>query len=143
MGEFSTGLSSELIDAYRKTHYQVFEDEPITMIVGECHEGLLRLMGAYDCSCAAFMTAWNPFSQKTSPEQNLAQQEQLKSLIQSIELPFIEGEGRHPDGQWEGEPSLLVPGIEQTVADQIARQFEQNAYLWIDNTGCPMLRLLR
>jgi hypothetical protein len=143
MDEFSTCLSSELIDAYRQTHYQVLGDELITLIIGERHGGMLRLMGAYHCSRAAFITAWNPFSQRTSPQENLARQEQLKSLLQSIELPFIEGEGRHPDGQWEGEPSLWVPGIEQAVADQIARQFEQNAYVWIDNTGCPTLRLLR
>ena len=40
---------------------------------------------------------------------------------------------------WKGEPSLLILGLNKAAAATLARQLEQNAFVWIDETSIPQL----
>jgi len=138
-----SAMSDELINAYRQTHYHVFTNDPITLKVGEINHALIKLYDQYEVKQCAFITAYNPYSSKTTLDDNQDRQRRLKAVIQTLNLDFIEGEGKHPDGQWEGEPSFFVLGIEREWADSMAKTFEQNAYIWTDSYGRAHLRILR
>jgi hypothetical protein len=55
----------------------------------------------------------------------------------------IPGIGVHPTGEWRGEPSYLVPGLSREAAEELGRQFEQNALIWSGADAVPELLLLR
>jgi hypothetical protein len=49
------------------------------MRIGQPCPELTRLMAERNTSCAAFITAWNPFSQQLSPKENEQRQQELKA----------------------------------------------------------------
>ena len=132
-------ISKELWQAYLETDFKVFAENSFTMKVGQYSSELNSIIKKSKHSSAAFITAYNPYSQQLSDAENVARQEQLKIEIAKRELTAIEGIGQHPSNQWPGEPSLLVIGLSNAAAATLARQLEQNAFVWIDETSIPQL----
>lgn len=97
----------------------------------------------HQCVSSAFITAWNPYSDKTSPGQNAQRQAQLLKDMQDGSLATYPGEGKHPSGDWEGEASLLVLGITLEEAKAVGDKWEQNAIVWSGADGLPQLILLQ
>jgi hypothetical protein len=132
-------ISKELWQAYLETDFKVFAENPFTLKVGQYSEELNSIIKKSKYSSAAFLTAYNPYSQQLSNAENVARQEQLKIEITKRGLTTIEGIGQHPSNQWPGEPSLLIIGLSKAAAATLARQQEQNAFLWCDETSIPQL----
>ena len=132
-------ISKELWQAYLETDFKVFAENSFTMKVGQYSSELNSIIKKSKHSSAAFITAYNPYSQQLSDAENVARQEQLKIEIAKRGLTAIEGIGQHPSNQWPGEPSLLVIGLSNAAAATLARQLEQNAFVWIDETSIPQL----
>lgn len=129
--------------AYRETHYLVYADPVFTLRVDEPSGELLALQRAQGTPCSAFITAWNPFSERTDAAVNALRQSALEAEVRRLGLSCLRGLGRHPDNAWEPEPSVLVLGMAREVAEAMGRRFDQNAILWSAGDAVPRLVLLR
>jgi len=132
-------MANDLEMAYRDTDYIVDDDPPLRLKVGEQNDGARIVMASFNVESAAFITAWNPGSQKLSMHDNLDRQADLLEEIEKLRLNYFVGRGEHPDEGWS-EDSYLVLGISAEDAMTLARQFGQNAFLWIPISGVPELR---
>jgi len=62
---------------------------------------------------------------------NRAAAAQLDALLAAANYSRFPGEGRDPNGRWEPEPSVLVPGIARETAEALGRRFGQNAIVYV------------
>jgi hypothetical protein len=143
MNSAKSTLSPELIEAYRQTHYQVHDNPPFTLRIDEPSSALRSLFDKKRIQRCAFLTAHNPFSELTNEIQNCERQSELKALVDAQGLPYLEGIGQLPNGEWPGEPSLLILGITRENASKLAMHFGQNAFVWASSNATPSLHLLR
>jgi cyanate permease len=88
---------------------------------------------------AAFITACNPYSQRASEAENAAAMARLRDRVARLGLPWLQGEGRSPGGDWPAEASLLVLGIDTVTAHRLAEEFCQHAILVVDAEGAVSL----
>lgn len=135
----SSNISPTLIKAYKETEYFVHAEPAFTMRIGQPCPELSRLMAEQNANCAAFITAWNPFSQQLSPKENEQRQQELKAQLKTRGLSFIDGIGQHPSNEWPGEPSVLILNLNRESAKVLAAQYEQHAFVWADETAVPEL----
>lgn len=136
-------LAPDLIDAYEVTNFHVKAEPAFTLNVGKVSKELKALFKQNKVTNAAFITAWNPYSKSLSDEENQARNDQLKNELNIRSLKFIDGFGQDPLGQWSGEDSFLVLGIDLEGSKKLGIQFEQNAIVWSDIDAIPELILLR
>ena len=108
--------------------------------VAEQNDDARILLASFGVTTAAFLTAWNPRSEKLSEDENLDRQMELLSEIEARRLNYLVGYGER--GEWR-EYSYLILGIDRQDANELALQFEQNAYVWLDDAGVPALVTLR
>ena len=94
-------------------------------------------------ACAAFITAFNPFSRELTADENRRRQAELAKELTRRSLDFVEGVGQHPSGDWPGEPSFLVFGLELEAAKSLGKVYEQNAIIWCGADCVPDLILLK
>ena len=136
-------ISPETIQAYRETEFRVFVDDVVVLKISEKNEELVGLFKAYRIETCAFVTAFNPLGELLSHEQNSNLQKRLEEEIQFRGLTYIAGEGKHPVGDWPGEPSYLVFDLSLEAAKILGRKFNQNAIVWCGPDAVPQLILLR
>ncbi len=124
--------ATRLEAAYRATAY-VIRQKPRDIIarVGKRSAEVDRLLGRLQVHSAAFVTAWNPASAARSKVHNRAAHKRLLSTTKRLRLMTVAGYGKGDDGEWPVEESLLVCGVDLTMARQLGRQFGQNAIVWI------------
>ena len=138
-----TTLAPDLISAYKLTNFHVKVEPAFTLNVGKVSEELKALLKQNKVTSVAFITAWNPYSKSLSDEENQARNDQLENELNLHSLKFINGFGQDPLGQWSGEDSFLVFGIDLEESKKLGDQFEQNAVIWSDIDAVPKLILLR
>lgn len=136
-------LDASLITAYRETEYRVTQDHPLVLRVDVPSPELASLCKTRGASCAAFITACNPFSRELSAANNAMRQAELAAELKRRSLSFFEGVGQHPSGNWPGEPSFLVLGLALEAAKSLGKTYEQNAVIWCGPDAVPSLVLLR
>jgi hypothetical protein len=134
-----TNLSQELLQAFAETHYIVYHEAPFVMRIDQPCPELKALMAEHNALSAAFITAWNPFSQNLHAKDNQARQDELKANIKKRGLICIDGIGKHPSNNWPGEVSVLVLGLDLETAKSLARHYEQHAVVWAAGDGVPEL----
>ncbi len=132
-------LPSELLQAFAETHYTVQLEPPFTLQIGQPCPDLKALMAEHNALSAAFITAWNPFSQNLPAKENQARQDELKTNLKKRGLICIDGIGKHPGNNWPGEASVLVLGLDLEAAKSLARHYEQHAFVWAAGDGVPEL----
>lgn len=133
-------MDNELIAAYRSTDYRVRLAQggfASLQVDAPAPVALRALIGPHSW---AFMTAWNPGSQRRPRDQNHAAQQALLAALRKLPSmvairPAI-GVGR----DWR-EPSLFVVGPALAETDALAQQFQQNAYVHGLAGGHARLRL--
>ena len=139
MDESQSKLDPELISAYESTLFQTFLDEIIvTLKIGETCVPLRNLFQRHSVNSACFITAYNPYGRLLSMQQNQARNAKLKSDLAAKYTTF-EGLGVDPEGEWEGEPSFLVLGVNLTEAEELADLYQQNAVVFVDTNFVPTL----
>ncbi len=121
----------------------MFGDPPFTLQIGTRSPSLIEMHDRHQVRYSAFLTAWNPFSRLIDQATNSAMQQDLTETLARRELVGISGLGQHPSNQWPAEESLLILGIDLEVAKILAKQYEQNAFVWNSEDGIPQLILLR
>jgi hypothetical protein len=115
-----------LAAAYRATRYRVeHPDGPFVLRIGVRSRTLDRLLTRHGHHTWAFLTAWNPLSEITPPEQNAARQAWLEHDASRRWWPIFAGRGEG-DG-WPAEVSLLILGISEFDASSLARIYRQAA----------------
>ena len=129
--------TANLSEAYRAAEYHVLSTHPFVMKVGEYSSGFARLQTVTGAECAIFITASNPFSVPQSEKSNDAANKELRK---SLGGGTYQGVGRSAAGDWPEEKSFLAFGYEYPdTGYELARQFGQNAFLWIDERCTPLL----
>jgi len=134
-------MEENLIHAYAETQYCVEDDPPFTLMVGQASVALLACHKRHRVDCSAFITAWNPFSQQLTAQENEERHQALIAEIKGRSLSFLPGVGQHPSNNWPGEQSVLVMGLSLEAAKTLGRRFEQNAVVWTGRDGIPQLVL--
>jgi Protein of unknown function (DUF3293) len=114
--------SDHLEAAYRATDYRV-EDAPNGPFVIRIGEECPELTGLE----WAFVTACNPGSVRLSEEDNNRRMGELEAAVRKGGWRYYHGHGVGRDGRWPPEPSLLIVGIREADAVELARWFGQNA----------------
>jgi hypothetical protein len=135
----SHSIPPELVQAFMETEYIVQTDPAFKMRIGQPCPELDRLLAERSAHCAAFITAWNPFSQQLSEQENKDRQQELKAKLKTRGLAFVDGIGQHPSNEWPGEPSLLIFNLNRESAKVLAAQYEQHAFVWSGETAVPEL----
>jgi len=137
-------ISPGLVKAYRNAHYFVHHGEEVYLLkVGEVNHALSILLLSYRASSAAFLTAYNPYSQMRSEAENQAAHQKLLAELAQAGIETIDGLGTDPRDDWSAEPSVLVLGLSRSRAEQLADQYSQNAFLWIANPSALVNLKLR
>ena len=138
-----SSIPSTTLSAYQETDYCVFHESPFVLRIGIASESLLALYRQFKTDCAAFITACNPHSQPLEDAANENRQMKLAQELNKRGLKYLNGEGKHPNGNWPAEKSFLVLGIALEQAQALGQQFEQNAVVWCGADAVPAVVLLR
>ena len=137
-------IAMHIIESYRSAIYQVSSGSDIFIFhIDQYSKQLSQLLAASNPSCAAFITAFNPFSQCKTYEENSAYNAQLHSRLSQYTHQIMDGSSSDPSGHCPTEGSFLAFGINLTMAVELGKQFDQNAIVWIDSDAIPRLILLR
>lgn len=137
-------LSGKLISSYLATQYQVWINASLVTLRIGCQSTLLAaLLRTTGNHCAVYVTACNPESQITPPEENQAAMAGLYEKLTCYSNHIYRGASIDPSGKWPAEESLLALGIDLPAAKSIGRQLGQNAIVWMDSAAIPRLVLLR
>jgi hypothetical protein len=139
---YSSNIDPDTIKAYLETHYRIEGDTPMTLRIGEHNASLAALHETSHVESSAFITAWNPFSQRCDSVTNVRRQEDLAHELTKLGLRFVDGIGLHPTSKW-AEPSFLALGLSLDVAKELGLRYEQNAIIWAARDAVPQLVLLR
>lgn len=134
-----TPITAELLQAYTETDFIVHHTAPFSLKIGVLSHSLLHLFLKKNVVCAAFLTAYNPFSESLPEYKNKALQAALEDDLKKRSLTFIDGIGQHPSGDWPGEPSFLVLDLDLAAATTLAKIYQQNAFVWCGRDGVPQL----
>jgi len=112
--------------AYLATDYHVeHPDGAFVLRVGARSRHLDCLLTRHGHRTWAFTTAWNPASAIVPPEQNRARQADLEAEVARRGWVAFNGRG-HGVG-WAAEASLLLLGVAEAEAVELARTFRQAA----------------
>ena len=128
-----------LLQAYNNTHYTTASG--ITLLIGKSNVELDTFMHTKGFQEAIYMTAWNPFSQALTATENASRNQQLLYELEKRALSFhIEkGVGQDPTGDWPGEESFLVLGMDKDLGYKLALKYEQNAFVYYPRNGVAEL----
>jgi hypothetical protein len=132
-------FGSQDIQAFKETHYTVQDVVPFVLHIGEASADLVACHKRHRVDCSAFITAWNPFSQPLTAQENEERHQALIVEIKGRSLSFLPGVGQHPSNNWPGEQSVLVLGLSLEAAKTLGRRFDQHAVVWTGRDGVPEL----
>lgn len=133
-------MDNSLIDTYRSADYRVrlAQGGWVSIQVDAALPTTLHtLIGERNW---AFITAWNPASQVRPRTQNHAAQQALLLALRQLPRTTCIRPGLGVGGAWR-EASLFVVGPNLAEIDELAQQFQQNAYVHGLGQGYARLRL--
>lgn len=134
---------SAILDAYEAAEYHLFTGhKQLVFFIGKTQPELDALLHCNGVSSAAFITAYNPQSQRLDDHDNQAAQAQLQAILIAQNLTYLTGAGIDPKGIWPPEPSFMIFGLTLEAASSLARQFQQLAFVWIEAGQAPQLIFL-
>ena len=136
-------IPPETIQAYKETEFRVFTTNMLALKISETNAELINLYKSTGSENCTFVTACNPFGEQVSESRNLDLQKQLEEELKFRGRSYIPGEGKHPIGDWPGEPSFLIFNLSLESAKTLGRKFNQNAIVCCDKDAIPQLILLR
>jgi hypothetical protein len=135
-------MDNALVAAYQSAEYAVCTDTEFVMLVDTYSPSLQRTMTEKQFTQAAFITAFNPYSEMLDVSENLKRHNALSKELNDLGFDFLQGIGRDKDGQWQGEKSVLVLNITNDTAKFLGNKYGQNAIIWIEEDAIPQLLLL-
>ena len=137
-------ISPELIRAYREAHYIVLDEgTEIPLQVGTVNLELERLMSNKNAHTASLLTAYNPYSEVKTKQDNELAQMQLRQRLKKMGIATLNAIGRDAKEQWEPEPSFLALDLTLKQAETLADEYGQNAFIWVPNKDALIELCLR
>lgn len=137
-------ISPELIRAYLEAHYIVLDEgREIRLHVGTVNLELERLMSNKNVHTASVLTAYNPYSEVKTKQENELAQMQLRQRLEELGIATLEAVGRDAMERWEPEPSVLALDLTLKEAETLADEFGQNAFIWIPKQDAVIELCLR
>lgn len=137
-------IDPETLKAYEATDYRVeWPSGDFVLKIGQRSRELARLYEAAGVTSAAYLSAWNPFSQPTPAEANDAAAARLDAKLADVAKAAAPGWGADPTGVWPPERSTLALGLSLEDARRLARCFRQNGFVWCGPDATPRLELMR
>ncbi|MEJ7709021.1 MAG: DUF3293 domain-containing protein [Pyrinomonadaceae bacterium] len=124
-------MSRELEEAYRRTTYvvEVSGKKEIHLRIGERSAALDNLLSDRRMSHWAFVSAFNPRSNRLSDAENAERHQQLVRRVRELGCAMLPGRGVGDNPAWPAEASLLIFQLAPEDARRLAREFEQNAFV--------------
>lgn len=105
--------------------------ESIVIRIGLRSEQLDHLLTLNDCSCWAFITAWNPIGKPDHDlEENIRRNKSLLALLQQMDWWVLPGWGIPDIPEWPPEASFLILGLSKPDAIAISKKFGQRAFVY-------------
>lgn len=134
-------MDKELLNSYKNTDYWfAVGEKTITLTIGQKNNAFDRLCERLGQTTGSFITACNPQSQLLTKSENKSRNKQLATrLEQMAEIHCFSGEGQDRDKQWPPEASFMVLGLNQKTAIDLAREYQQNALVWIEYQQAAVL----
>jgi Protein of unknown function (DUF3293) len=130
----------QLKSAFADTDYTaLLPDGPVVLRVGVPCAALQALMIAHNVELAGYITAFNPYSQVVSLEDNQLATHLLEQRLITSNLPYWPCDGKDPEGLWPSEPGYLILGADRRWLRRLGRRFRQHALLVCRRTGRPTL----
>ncbi|MCK4864015.1 MAG: DUF3293 domain-containing protein [Gammaproteobacteria bacterium] len=125
-------MNSELEKAYLDTTYSVFVDgEKYDIKIGKQIPPVINhLLENENEKSAVILTAWNPRSKALPLSDNKSRNTKLNSFLKNYRVFNAVGQG--DDLSWSGEESFFILGIKKDKMEQLAVDFEQYAYVWLE-----------
>ncbi len=136
-------ITKELIQAYKETDYCVSGLLPFVLKIGKESKELRDLYDKYGYQTAAFLTAFNPYSEPVTATQNEDAHKHLAEDLFKKPVMVLEGVGQDSKKEWPPEKSVLVLGLTMGDGRNIGNKFKQNAFVWAEADAVPRLILLR
>lgn len=131
-----------LIRAYREAQYVIEGSQNIVLKIGRANQDLRKILKDNEVTTAAFITAFNPYSEILNDRENLEAQESLCVDIKSLGYFGLNGYGQDEAEEWPREKSVLALGITESQAEALADRYSQNGFVWIGSLDSfPALRL--
>lgn len=128
--------SPALLDAYLRAVY-VRGAARNRLVIGEVFSPAPRRGRVH-----ALLTACNPCSRPLAPIDNAQRMDALRARLRESGIAFEPAKAQAPEGTWQ-EASVWLPNVEPHVADAIASDFEQNAFVRVGGDGVIRLRIMR
>lgn len=133
-------MDNNLREAYLNTDYIIDDELGFWQInIGDTDRPLSRYLNTFKNPTAAFITAHNPMSKKLKEGQNKQRQQQLQQAVSKLGLSSCKGYGLSQHNDWPKEHSLLITNVTKQQASQLAKDFQQAAFVWIDEKGLVSL----
>jgi len=122
----------QLYQAYKNALYVArLPQAMVELRVGQSCPLVSAWLSAQGVSAAAFLTAFNPRSEILSLQENESRQTQLLADIAQLGFAACDGYGADEGGDWPREISVLVAGISYVQAQDLAKKYDQNAFLFM------------
>jgi hypothetical protein len=132
-----------LLRKYHETEYRVLaEGAKFVLDLGRPSAELAALYRERGAATAAFITAFNPFSQPVDDAQNVAANARLREELSSAGAEVFDAVGSDPAGQWK-EPSFLALGLSRGEAEALGHAYRQNAIVFAGADAVHELVVLR
>lgn len=143
MDEHQSKLEPDLIAAYKNTAFQAHVgDEMITLRVGQQCPALQAVFEQHNVTTACYITAYNPFGRLLTRQENEDRNARMRTKLATV-YPIFDGVGVDPNGEWEGEASILALGASKDASLALAEAWEQNAVVFIDEALLASLLFIR
>ena len=133
-------MDPDLEQAYRQTTYVALTPHgELHIRIGEPHHELDALLASHDAEEWAYITAWNPKSERLTDKENRARQRQLEDELHQAGYAVFAGRGVPHNDDWDPEESLLVAGIPRQHAVDFGMRYDQNAIVYGRSSGLAEL----
>jgi hypothetical protein len=132
-----------LLALYRESHYEVEMPRggAATLRIGApVPAAVKRWIG--NGGIAFYVTACNPHSTSLTHEENEVRLETLRAEMRRRGCRWLEGAGHIPGEAWR-EQCLLVVGIDDAEAADLARRHDQNSIVVVPAKAAVTLRIYR
>lgn len=127
--------SPDLRAAYAQTEYWIGGDAPHCITIGIDHPALQTMLREQGVISAAIITSDNPRSTIQSDTDNQTTRECLKKVLKAAGYCLLPSRHHDPREEWPTEYGFFVIGIQQEEALAVAKQFNQSAIVYLEQTG--------
>lgn len=120
----------ELIAAYKSTNFEVHTPEAIIILkADQPNPEFDRFLQGRGIATSVIITAWNPWSEPRSREENEENQCIMEGQLRNAGFILLPSAGVDPTGDWEPEQSCCALGMTEEEGILWGVRFQQNAVI--------------